>query len=180
MGPGTPYRFAYSPDTRFDTIILGCLIALLFYDENAKKWIDRIFRRTEILILGIIILTGSVYLSEQSRFFMSTIGFSLSALGFVFIIIFVLLREDHTLCQLMSLKPLQITGSLSYALYLWHTVSLGLAGRITTHVNASYQGIAHHFVYLALTFLLAIASYILIEQPFLRLKDKFTLVRANS
>jgi peptidoglycan/LPS O-acetylase OafA/YrhL len=174
----SPLRLAYSPDTRFDTIIWGCLIALLLFDERAGLWLAGIFRRNLTLIAGLVVMSVNFYLSERSVAFLSTIGYSLNALSFVCILLFTLFREDHPLNQLMSLKPMQLTGRLSYALYLWHPVALGLAGRCMKHVPSPFQDATQVALYLCMSFLLAAASYLIVEQPFLKLKDKFAVVRA--
>ena len=173
----SPVRFAYSPDTRFDTIIWGCLVALLLFDEPARLWIGKVFRRRTTLLVGVSVMLMNFHLSEQSIAFMSTVGYSLSALSFVCILLFILLRDDHVLNRLMSLKPMQLTGRLSYALYLWHPVALGLTGRCVKHFRLPFQDTAHVLLYLSLTFLFATGSYLIVEQPFLKLKNKFAVVR---
>lgn len=56
-------------------------------------------------------------------------------------------------------------GRLSYALYLWHPLCLGLGGRV-----------ANHAAYIALSLLFALGSAFVVERPFLALKVKFSRV----
>ncbi|MCM0081376.1 acyltransferase [Geomonas sp. Red32] len=173
-----PLRFAYSPDTRFDTIIWGCLIALIMRDEKGKQWLEAIFCRPVTVAAAVLVMAVNCYFSSISKGFMATAGYSLSAASFSFLLLFILVREDHFLNKLMSVKPMQVTGRLSYALYLWHPAALGISSKIVHKLHLPAQPVSEVCLYLLLSFSLAAASYWIIEQPFLRLKDKFTLVGA--
>jgi peptidoglycan/LPS O-acetylase OafA/YrhL len=174
------YRFAYSPDTRMDTIIIGCLIALIMVDANANKAAKKWFSHASVFVAGIIIIAGAIILSEQSKFFMSTIGYTLIAAGVSVILLFALSNPDHSVNRFIATKPLQIIGRLSYALYLWHPASLGIANKVAYHTDIHWQGIVQVVAYVGIAFTCAIASYFLVERPFLHLKDRYTIVRAGA
>jgi peptidoglycan/LPS O-acetylase OafA/YrhL len=69
-------------------------------------------------------------------------------------------EKSWTLC---GTAPVRLAAHLSYALYLYHP----LAGKITKELNMPHLGLSAF----ALTLLLSIASYYLVERPFMRMRD---------
>lgn len=63
--------------------------------------------------------------------------------------------------RVLALRPLALVGTISYGLYLWHwPIDVVLtAERIRVH------GVALHVLRLAVTFAIAIASYVWLERP---------------
>ncbi|HIE0434923.1 TPA: acyltransferase family protein [Proteus mirabilis] len=70
--------------------------------------------------------------------------------------------------KVLSLKPIVIIGLLSYSLYLWHWPLFAIAHYIGVFNTEIQKGL-----FLALTFLLSIFSYLLIEKPFRRKRLNF-------
>jgi peptidoglycan/LPS O-acetylase OafA/YrhL len=78
------------------------------------------------------------------------------------------LVTSHTpVSWLLGLRPIAWFGrSLSYPLYLWHYLVIIVIAQVM-HVPYARP------VTIAVALALAVASYFLIERPFLRLKDRF-------
>lgn len=74
----------------------------------------------------------------------------------------------------LSLRPLAYLGKISYGIYVYHLLGLGVAGKVfpASMVTTSVAG-------LVLTILASMASYHLYEARFLRLKRKFTVVESR-
>ena len=69
--------------------------------------------------------------------------------------------------QLLRLSPLVRLGRISYGLYLWHYLLLGYI-----HVP-SLSLPENEAIAVVLAIALSASSYVLVEQRFLRLKDRF-------
>jgi peptidoglycan/LPS O-acetylase OafA/YrhL len=82
---GPPLRYGYSPDTRLDAILVGCVLGIIFSFDGAKEKIEEILPKYAIWI-GVSIVLGSIYLSERSNLFMYTVGYTLVACGCAFIV----------------------------------------------------------------------------------------------
>lgn len=82
-----------------------------------------------------------------------------------------LLKIDIPQIRQLEIRPLVWIGKISYSLYLWHPLSMYVAGRMAG------SAVLHYPPYLPLLFVVSFASaacsYYLIERPFLRLKDRF-------
>lgn len=173
---GPSHRYVYGPDTRFDTILVGCLLALVINEPRYCQFIRAWARRGLTIPAGIGLLVTSIAVSIQSPFFMNTVGYSLIALSAGILLVAALFQEHLLYGKLLASPPLQWVGRLSYSLYLWHTVALALAGRFAGHLPKG-PGIPWTSTsYVTIAFGLASASYYFVEKPFLRLKTRFAVV----
>jgi len=83
-------------------------------------------------------------------------------------------------------RPFVYLGKVSYGLYVFHELSLEIAERLvlrapawTKNGNHVFYGVEHATLGLTISIALAWASYRYFESPFLRLKEKFTVVRSR-
>jgi peptidoglycan/LPS O-acetylase OafA/YrhL len=74
----------------------------------------------------------------------------------------------------LSFPPLVALGRISYGLYVFHLLAIGL----TLKMIGSQSQAVQFAVALLLTIVLAAASYFLLERPFLRWKRRFTVVES--
>ncbi|QPN90688.1 acyltransferase family protein [Proteus vulgaris] len=77
-------------------------------------------------------------------------------------------QHGNIIKKILSLKPIVIVGLLSYSLYLWHWPLFAIARYIGVFNTEIQKGLL-----LALTLLLSIFSYLLIEKPFRRKRLEF-------
>jgi peptidoglycan/LPS O-acetylase OafA/YrhL len=176
---GPPMRYAYSPDTRFDSILWGCLLAYMVSHRRLGPALRKIFRKGFAVVLGVGLVSSSILVSQASKFFESTFAYTVTALGAGVILMGALYQEDSWLGRQLSSKVVQWVGRLSYSLYLWHTVALALASRATNQVGVAARAPALALSYIALAFGFAAGSYYLVEKPFLRMKTRFAVVQAT-
>lgn len=78
-------------------------------------------------------------------------------------------------------------GKISYGLYVYHQISLEIASNVLNRIPCMDStnhhvmfGIGHLTLGMSLTVALAALSYRFFERPFLRWKDKFTIVRSRA
>lgn len=76
--------------------------------------------------------------------------------------------NESIIKKLLSLKPIVIIGLLSYSLYLWHWPLFAVARYVGFFETTIQKGLI-----LALTLLLSVSSYFLIEKPFRRKRMAF-------
>jgi len=176
---GPFYRYVYSPDTRIDTILLGCLVGLMVSRKINPNVLRKLFSFQFTFYLGCGLILISVYLSSQSKAFMSTVGYSITAIGCGFILLFGIFGRDNLITKLLQLKLVQTLGRLSYSLYLWHPVALGLAGRAANRFPVSLHEAANVGAYVFLSLVFSVSSYLFIEKPFHNLKKQHSIIRIN-
>lgn len=160
-------------DARFDNLAIGCLLATVAGDAQTAQFAARVGRAAWMpfvtLALMAAVLTG---MSSAAR---HLIGFTLYA-ALVAVLIVQLLQLRHSVMwRWLDFRPIRFLGTISYPIYLYHGWGLGLGEWLT--------GVPHLVRFVAGTVLTvagAMGSYFIVEQPFLRLKQRFTPSRSTS
>jgi peptidoglycan/LPS O-acetylase OafA/YrhL len=169
--------------TRCDGLALGGLLAALCANGNAMP---RCSKRLPIAIgvigVGSLTYLTLVTLSNYHRFVASTrtdarlspldssfslVGFNLlffSAVGLCVSL------TGHGALKFLRNRALGYLGRISYGLYLYHNLILGLAQRATGSLELSPASV---LVALAITLVVASLSWTFVERPLLALKDRF-------
>jgi len=158
------------PWFRFDSILIGCCIALFLYDRQpSRQSVARWCRWAAPLVVMPALLLWSQF-SERVpalRPVHLTVQLLLAATLLLYIVVF----PNSMTARAMTLRPLRFLGRISYSLYLWqqmflmtHDPSWGLIREFPWNILAALgAGIASHYV---------------VERPFLKLKHR--LSAANS
>lgn len=153
-------------ETRFDSIALGVLLAVLCESANRKK-IIRFLSSRVMFAAAAALLFFSVTIHDP--FFKETLRFSLISLSCIPLISGIVFGDRLSLFQrAANLPPVVWIGKLSYSLYIWHGFTAHLARLMGFSDSSPYFG----FIGMALTFLTASASYAFIETPFFRLRAR--------
>lgn len=160
------YYFTNSKDTysathnRIDALAWGVLLNLIvkYYGERLKSLKFVFFTFTAGLLLFIVALYFSInnnYVLYEKVYFNSIIPISFFLM---------LLGLYHV--NFSKLKLLRFIAYYSFNWYLWHPLFVIF---LTKHIGNSILGL---FTYLLVTFLIAIISTVLIEEPFLEKRKK--------
>jgi|SRR5471032_139862 len=152
-------RIYMGTDTRVDSIFYGAGLALLcVHSRRAQESLMRAgpFWAGMALLLSTLLVRSDV--------FRETIRYSLQ--GVALLLLFNrLLFVDGVFCRLLSTPLMSYIGRISYSLYLYHWLVLGLVAMWMPE----YRLPAKWAVFLPLSFLCAHLSYTYIEKPFLHL-----------
>jgi peptidoglycan/LPS O-acetylase OafA/YrhL len=107
------------------------------------------------------------------------LGWPLVALACTAVLVSALGAEGFPF-RLLASRPVVYLGRISYGLYVFHQLGLLVSGdAFPRYAEERPAWVLHLLVGLGLTVLLAAGSYRWIEQPFLRLKQRFTIVRSR-
>lgn len=152
-------------DMRFDSILIGCALALMLRTDRFKSLASSLFARGWVFCSILIVLVAWILYARLVPY-SATIETGVTALLIAVLVNYLLESTTSIPVKVLSLPPLLLVGRLSYSLYLWQQLFLG-----------SYTpelGFVRKFpVNIILTFLAAGLSYYLIERPFLRLKSRY-------
>lgn len=156
------WRTYYGTDARVDALLMGCALAGLFTLDKLNRWP----RWGGILGgVGIIALVGYGDLGDH---WVPLWGSSVVTICAALLIIDCIRRGPTT--GALSWAPLVFLGQVSYGAYLWHWP-------IYAAINESWLAWPSPIVLairIAVTLLIATASYYVLELPALRLKGRFT------
>lgn len=154
--------------TRIDQILIGSYLALLekknfFLNKNSSR--DMLIIIITVLPLAVLIYLGSRYnlfIKEMAKYTL------LGMLFFGLIGWLIAIKENHIVNKLLSGKLLQYLGRISYGIYIWHVLILGLLNKyLITKVL-----IIDLFLSVLFTILIAHLSFYYFEKQILKLKEK--------
>lgn len=147
-----------------DALATGCLLAMAMPRLMRMEWFTRVLMSHAFPLIFAAIWFANKYREHPKFFWLACVPFLNVSLAL-------------TVCRyvqfptlpggrVLNAKPLIGVGVLSYSLYLWQQLFL-IQGR------PPYSMLQTFPANLVLVFVVAGASYVLVEQPFLRLKDRF-------
>jgi peptidoglycan/LPS O-acetylase OafA/YrhL len=157
-------RFDNWTPIRVDCIAAGCLLALVAGNAEFRRRTRASAPAAMLLIAGAIALIFLSFLAGlRVAVYGVTVGQSVRALCISALIWFSINHAETVWGRLLEWKPFVIVGVLSYSLYLWQQPFLAPKGQ--AWVSSPLHG-------LILAVSAAILSYVFVERPFLRLKDR--------
>ncbi|CAG7616934.1 acyltransferase family protein [Paenibacillus allorhizosphaerae] len=162
--PGNdPSRVYYGTDTRASALIVGAVAAVVWPSRRLSETLSPRSRSVLDFIggAGLIGLLWMIWTVSEYNDFLYRGGLALFALLSA-VVTAVLAHPASFFAKAMGSKPLRWIGKRSYSLYLWHFPVLILT---SPAVNTDGLNGNRAIFQLALTFLLAAASWQLIEEP---------------
>lgn len=164
------YRIANGTDTVADQLLAGCFLALATTDARGRSVTQTITKwlwAPAALSLLVVVLTFPPHptLGTWRRFELGEPGIAIAS---SLVIGRLVLAPDAWLARVFAWRPLVWVGRISYGLYLWH---------VPVFIVMAYEAstVARRYVIpveFTLSFVLAIASYVAVERPALRLKHR--------
>jgi peptidoglycan/LPS O-acetylase OafA/YrhL len=178
-------KIAYrATPTHMDGLLFGALLAIIGWDKGS--WLARAWKRlrgailglTSVAILGLFVLTHG-FNDYDGR--VIVVGYASLALFFASV---VSIAVDGSLSppflKLLTSRPLRACGRVSYGMYLlhWPLVAFSVPTLERWQEAASPMtgiavGLGVLVVGIGVTYVLAEVSFRFVENPFLRLKERF-------
>ena len=131
-------RLYVASDTRVDSIIFGCILAVWRNPVLEPREVDR--RQLLWLWLPASAAVLVVSLVVRQQWFDQTFRYTLQGLGLFPFFSAAILFHDRMPFRILSAWPLRKLGRLSYSLYLLHTVAIACAEQLT-HWGAVARGV---------------------------------------
>lgn len=177
LGKGLAYRiFAV---TQFDCMMLGAAGAIMYY--RGTEWFKRLCSNRCVAIMAwILFFTSGLW----AKYVPSPITNEVIAVVSLIVIMAGLVRKP-----ILENKVMNYLGKISYGIYVIHPILLYAGTRLVNErlkaANGMLCGGGAIFVMIfviitGLTILIAGLSYKYFEMPFLRMKDKFSVVKSTN
>jgi len=156
-----------------DSLGVGGLLAFIESDETLKIHRDRFLRFALIAGWVIVSIQTAAYLTNHAlRYFWATSYLGVSLI-FIWLVASAAQGFKGKLGDILEWRPILFVGKISYGLYLYHSFMPGLVRYFADSLRLRQPGTLLMFVCASsLTFLIAVASWYLIENPINRWKDK--------
>ena len=112
-------RIDLATDTRIDSIIYGCLLAIHLHQQKLKST-QTVFSISEavVIVVALLLLFATFAIRDQS--FANTLKYTLQGLGLVILLRGIVLFPDQYIFRLLEWKPVKLVGVFSYVIYLVH------------------------------------------------------------
>ena len=168
MDGTSPRVLYYSTDTRIDALLIGCVAAMIYSWRLLPK---RFYAGWQFSLLALSSLATTLVMIASFKHTDSLLYYgpiSIFAIAAAVLILWLMTREKSFPKTLLELSPLRWVGKISYGLYLWHYAFYEFGKQLFESVELQIA------VGVGLAFFVSCASFYLIEEPFLRLKDKFS------
>ena len=186
-GRGGPELY-FGLDYRADGLLMGCLFSMLAVWNQLPRgrWFRVALRVTAIASWSMLAFT-CLYATRQAPYLFRGVN-TLIAFAAAVCILSSAIAPMRVVSWILERRFLVATGRLSYGLYLWHWPILwAMETRFAGYESdlLSYSGLPTYVgkaAVIPLSFLVAVASYYLLEKPFLRLRParyRIELLRAN-
>lgn len=160
----------YNTFSRFDSIMIGCFIAVLEY-ENKYILPKLNIKRLSYFVVPVLILGFVLYIFQDYVFILkSSLKHLILGLFFGFLIYFLIsntktVGNKDTFSEILDSVLMQYFGKISYGLYVWHILAISIVSLFNIgiwHINL--------FLTFLITIILAHFSYFYFEKHFLKLK----------
>ena len=173
---GDMAAYMFTP-CRMDALAIGAIAAALVRGERFRSVIAH-QRAALMFVVGTFVVIAGALLGHLMREGpnMQTGGYTVIAIGFAILLVSAL-PQRRLPARILGWAPLRRIGMYSYGMYVFHAplhVYIGEPILLRVHPNVGVPaGVIYAAVMTVVAFLLAMASYHLFEQWFLRLKRKF-------
>jgi peptidoglycan/LPS O-acetylase OafA/YrhL len=172
---GVGYPYVYNAfDTRFDSLAIGCLLALVGSSVGFAPVAARLARYDWLPLVTLVLLaTSRVAVGAFHPRYAYGPGFTVDALLMAVLIVQLLQLSERGIWRVFTWAPVRFVGLVSYPLYLYHEWAITFAWRFHA---ASFPAGVRLAAGGAAALVAATGSYLLVERPFLRLKRRFSVV----
>ena len=146
-------------ETAADSIALGCLLALTLDRLVVRSWFQRIMASPWIIVVVLVVALAL----GQWGVTRLLVSMSLINVAVALAIAYWVLHPGGVTGRFLNLRPIVYIGTLSYSIYLWQQI---FVNRNSTLIISTFP------LDLILVAACALASYYLVERPFLRLRPR--------
>jgi peptidoglycan/LPS O-acetylase OafA/YrhL len=144
-----------------DCLATGCLLAIFRKELSASSAYQRVLNSRWLWLAPVGTIAANYIPSTKVTWL---IGETMMNIGIAVCLDWVMRNPERRIGRILNQPAVTFVGVLSYSLYLWQQVFLS-AG--------SSAALCRFPVNVAMAFALAMASYILLETPFLRLRSRW-------
>ena len=169
------------PIVHFDAVLAGLILGSEIAAGARKVSGD-------LLVLGAALIFAAIFLAPAGNDFSmflpdrSAFAFTFLAVAF-FLLVLGCLDERSWTARLLALPPFVFLGRISYGLYVWHWAANHFRPALSPawlSTAANGEGPTAWWVTVLRALLVTVAlstlSFFLLERPFLRMKQRFTVV----
>lgn len=168
------------PLTHFESILGGLAAGLGVFDDQIKKLPAWLLMIAGLVCLAVVCTLPSLEVIGWSLM----LTYPLVGLGMSLILVSLITGRQWFAKTMIRSQWLAYLGKISYGLYVYHLVALDYGEQITIALGIFPKRLVVYplsvfIIGMFITILTASISYRWLEKPFLRLKERFSLIRSR-
>jgi peptidoglycan/LPS O-acetylase OafA/YrhL len=157
--PVYKHKYPFLLHTRIDSLIFGCLFALIQNSDLMLKYLDLIKRKSALTISVVYLFIVYPYLNYLFLGkFRATVGYTLESIFVWIMVVHLIHAQGRWYFKILNSKLFIHLGSISYGIYLWQQPITYLYPKTSLGID---------LLKCLVIYLLAMTSYLLIEAPFI-------------
>ncbi|MBV8051533.1 MAG: acyltransferase [Acidobacteriaceae bacterium] len=157
-------------DTRADHLMIGCLLAVALRTGIwAWLWRGLVAVPSTIWVTVGLLVCSAICTDRYGHYYRDAIGFIIDPVLIAVLIVQSLAHSSIAFGAVLNWRWVRYLGTISYSIYLYHGHAVILAQKVTGTRPWVWQSLA-----ILTVVALASGSYWFVEQPFLRLRTRFT------
>lgn len=109
-----------STDTRFDSLLYGCLLALMTWKGQADRIFPSLGKGYLVIAGALVVLAATVLIRDET--FRATLRYSLQGLALMPLFYYAITYPQAYIFRILNVAPIRKIGHWSYTIYLIHFV----------------------------------------------------------
>lgn len=180
MYPGI--RNQWLTHLRMDSLLFGVFLSYLytFHNESTVAWLRA--RWKKVLAISLVLIAPAL-VTPIDNIYTQTLGFTSLYLGYGGVMMLLLISADKQLPRVLS-APLSVVasiGSYSYSIYLWHVAVMTWGPKLCRGILGDEPSVTIYLLFsLVTSVIVGIVMAMLVESPFLRLRDRIFPSRSSA
>ncbi len=158
--------------TRMDTILYGCVLALVEATPNGRQWLLARVRGAAASAAVVLLVIGRVLQQRFHGAWALPFGYSLEGACIAVVLFWSVTNAASPFGRFLGWAPVVWVGRISYSLYLWQQLFL-------SHPSTWAPPLPFP-INVAAALGAAVASFYVIEQPMLRVRDRVLAKKRNA
>jgi peptidoglycan/LPS O-acetylase OafA/YrhL len=157
-------------NSRMDSLLVGCLVGQIIAWRMLPDFVIK-SRHFDLLSITSLLTAVIIIFNLPDSYYSAFLylgGLTIFSLAIGILIIWLVKNSDSRIHRILETRLMVWIGKTSYGLYLWHSATIAFV-----HLFP-WPPIFKLLVAGCLTLTITAVSYYLLEQPFLKLKKRFT------
>jgi peptidoglycan/LPS O-acetylase OafA/YrhL len=155
-------------DMRADDLLIGCWLAVALKRELVTPCLRAITASAWLPLIPIVLLVASDRLQARGVDWRDSVGAFVDPWLVAILLVQLIALSQHRAWSWLSWRPVVLVGQLSYSIYLYHNLVLFQAMKFLPK-----HGVIRVIGSGLIVVTVGMASYMLVERPFLKLKSRF-------
>lgn len=161
----------------FRTLLLGCLLAIALCNTQSYTFLKKVLTPKPVIIFVAGLLLYSIFRVEGPIIEINQLIVHILMVAFLACAV---INENNILKGVLSWRPLQLCGIVSYGMYILHGLFWGISKKLTELIPINFiaeSRITFFIIFIITSYFVAFLSFHFFEKWFLEFKEKYGSIK---